>query len=202
MWTLTAAGVTPSCIPKPQEGPGNVLTGTASWYGPDFHGRSTSNGEVFNMYDLTAAHKTLPFGTRVMVTNLLNGKSVQVRINDRGPFISGRIIDLSYAAARLLEMIGPGTAEVRLEVLGLDPPPASSFRYSVQVGAFMVRDNANEQARSLAMLPGLPKAVLSEYRTAEGTYYRLRIPASSQEEAQELARRLAEAGYQVIILGD
>jgi rare lipoprotein A len=81
---------------------GNIQKGLASWYGPDFHGKLTSNREIYNMHALTAAHKTLPFGTYVRVTNLNNGKSVVVRINDRGPFIKGRIIDLSYAAARKL----------------------------------------------------------------------------------------------------
>jgi len=152
------------------------------------------------MYDLTAAHKSLPFGTRVMVTNLLNGKTVQVRINDRGPFIGGRIIDLSYAAARLLDLIGPGTAPVRLEILGQTPPPASGYRFSVQVGAFTVKDNARDQVRELTSIQGLPPAVLSEYRTASRVYYRVRVPASSPAEAQAIARTLADAGFRVIIL--
>ena len=93
-------------------------TGVASWYGPGFHGRRTANGEVYDQYELTAAHRTLPLGTRVCVTNLDNGRSVEVRINDRGPFVGGRVIDLSYAAARVIGMIGPGRpARVRVEVL-------------------------------------------------------------------------------------
>jgi rare lipoprotein A len=98
--------------------PGVTQEGIASWYGPGFHGRRTSNGEVYNQYGLTAAHQTLPANTRVRVTNLTNGRSVLVRINDRGPFVDDRIIDLSYAAAREVDMIGPGTAPVRVEVLG------------------------------------------------------------------------------------
>jgi len=94
-----------------------VRTGIASWYGPDFHGKNTSSKEIYNMYDLTAAHRSLPFGTYVMVTNLNNGKSVTVRINDRGPFVKNRIIDLSYAAAMAVDMIETGTAPVRLEIL-------------------------------------------------------------------------------------
>jgi rare lipoprotein A len=86
----------------------SVQSGTASWYGPGFHGRSTANRETYDMYDATAAHNTLPFGTRVLVTNLDNGKSAVVRVNDRGPFAGGRIIDLSYSAAYLIGMIGPG----------------------------------------------------------------------------------------------
>jgi len=93
------------------------FTGTASYYGTAFHGKKTASGERFNMHALTAAHPTLPFGVRVRVTNLDNGKSVVVRINDRGPFKKGRIIDLSHGAAREIGMIGTGTARVRLEVL-------------------------------------------------------------------------------------
>ena len=94
-----------------------VQEGIASYYADQFHGRRTANGEIFDMHALTAAHRTLPFNTRVRVTNLDNGRAVVVRINDRGPFVKGRIIDLSYEAARVVGMIGPGTARVRLEVL-------------------------------------------------------------------------------------
>jgi rare lipoprotein A len=97
---------------------GEIFNGRASWYGPKFHGRLTSNGETYNMYDLTAAHKTLPMNTVVRVTNRNNGKSTIVRINDRGPFVANRIIDLSKKAASNLGMIGTGTAPVRLEILG------------------------------------------------------------------------------------
>ncbi len=100
--------------------------GIASWYGPGFHGRRTANGEIYNQFAMTAAHQTLPADTRVRVTNLTNGRSCVVRINDRGPFVDDRIIDLSYAAAREIEMIGPGTAPVRLEVLApgwIEPVP-------------------------------------------------------------------------------
>jgi len=104
--------------PPVEARPGATQTGTASWYGPGFHGNRTSSGEIYDQYDLTAAHPTLPLGTTVAVTNLQNGKTVEVRINDRGPFVKGRSIDLSYAAARSLGMIGPGTVPVRIEVLG------------------------------------------------------------------------------------
>ena len=92
--------------------------GIASWYGKKFHGRQTASGERYDMHELTAAHKSLPFGTRVRVTNLDNGRHVVVRITDRGPFIKGRIIDLSYAAARKVDMVNAGTARVRVEVVG------------------------------------------------------------------------------------
>jgi len=94
-----------------------IQTGVASFYGQDFHGRKTANGETYDMYAMTAAHQALPFNTRVLVTNLDNGKKVAVRINDRGPFVKDRIIDLSYGAAMKVGMVGPGTANVRLEVL-------------------------------------------------------------------------------------
>lgn len=97
---------------------GDKLDGIASWYGPDFHSKKTSNGEIYNMYDMTAAHKTLPMNTVVKVDNLDNGKSTIVRINDRGPFISGRIIDLSNKAAHSIDMVGNGTARVKVTVLG------------------------------------------------------------------------------------
>ena len=93
------------------------LSGTASWYGPGFHGRQTANGERYNMYELTAAHRSLPFGTKVRVTNRQNGKSVVVRINDRGPYVGGRVIDLSRGAAQVVSMTEAGIAPVKLEVL-------------------------------------------------------------------------------------
>lgn len=95
-----------------------LISGRASWYGPKFHGRRTANGEIFDSNALTAAHPSLPFGTKVRVTNLNNGRSVIVRINDRGPFIKGRIIDVSAAAARILNMVNSGTARVQLDILG------------------------------------------------------------------------------------
>jgi rare lipoprotein A len=106
----TTRPVTPPMVGGHQEG-------VASWYGPGFHGKRTANGEVYDQYELTAAHQTLPLGTRVMVTSLSNGRAVEVRINDRGPFIGGRVIDLSYAAASVIGMIGPGTMPVRVEIL-------------------------------------------------------------------------------------
>jgi peptidoglycan lytic transglycosylase len=103
-----------------------VQTGIASWYGPGFHGNRTANGEIFDQYELTAAHPSLPLGTRVMVTNLANGRAVEVRINDRGPFVDNRVIDLSYGAARVIGMIGPGTSPVRIEILGAEPTMLAS----------------------------------------------------------------------------
>jgi len=111
----------PACARKREPpialGQGRTQEGIASWYGQEFQGRPTASGERFDMHALTAAHRTLPFGARVQVTNLENGKSVVVRINDRGPNQKGRLIDLSYAAAKQLDLIGTGTAKVRIQVL-------------------------------------------------------------------------------------
>ena len=101
---------------------GEVQDGVASWYGPGFHGKRTSSRERYDQYDLTAAHRTLPLGTWVLVTNRLNGRSVRVYVNDRGPYVDGRLIDLSYGAATAIGMVGTGTVPVRIVVLGTEPP--------------------------------------------------------------------------------
>ena len=110
--TKIPAGKTVKKPPK-----GKKINGIASYYGKDFHGRKTANGEIFDMYGLTAAHKTLPFNTWLEVKNLSNEKTVIVRVNDRGPFVAGRIIDLSYGAAKVIQMVGAGVQEVELTVL-------------------------------------------------------------------------------------
>ena len=127
----------PSAAPKP----GYTETGVASWYGHPYHGRRAANGEIYDMEKLTAAHRTLPFDTWLRVENLGNSKSVEVRITDRGPFVEGRMIDLSHAAARAIDMIGPGIARVRLEVIRT-PAYVAPAVFGVQVGAFRDRANA------------------------------------------------------------
>jgi hypothetical protein len=117
-----------------------VEEGVASWYGVPFNGRRTSNGEIYDMHEFTAAHRTLPFNAVVRVTNLRNGKQTQVRINDRGPFVADRVIDLSLSAAEAIEMVGPGTAQVRLEVIA--GPSSEKGSFAVQVGAFREQENA------------------------------------------------------------
>jgi rare lipoprotein A len=132
---------------------GFVERGIASWYGEPFHGRATASGETYDMHDRTAAHKELPLGTVVDVVNLDNGRSVRVRINDRGPFVRGRIIDLSYGAARELDMIGPGLArvEIRVAKVGTGRPGMSQVAgWAVQAGAFRDRDNALDLSLRLA----------------------------------------------------
>ena len=127
------------------------LDGVASWYGGKFHGRLTSSGEVFNTNDMTAAHRTLPFGTLVKVTNLDNGLSATVKINDRGPFVDGRIIDLSQAAADQLNMLGTGIARVSLDIVGF---ATEKDMYAIQVGAYAIEKNA-EKARATLESAGL-----------------------------------------------
>ncbi len=176
--------------------------GVASWYGKKFHGNLTSNREVYDMYEMTAAHKTLPLPTYVRVRNLSNNKSIVVRVNDRGPFVHNRIIDLSYSAALKLDMIKDGTSLVEVTAINFDepsgdrpvrrsepsaPPPASGEqapyrstpavvenRIYVQVGAFGDRANAERRLGALS-LAGIKDAFIHEERTPERTLYRVRI---------------------------
>jgi rare lipoprotein A len=177
---------------------GNIQKGLASWYGPEFHGKLTSNKEIYNMHDLTAAHPTLPFGTYVKVTNLDNGRSVVVRINDRGPFVKGRIIDLSYAAATKLGMSGPGVVPVMIEVLKKYSPKKSSQKYFVQVGAFVVKKNAKSLKKDL--IRRYRNVQISILKTSSQTLYRVRIKARSMEAAEKIAKRLLKEGYEAQVL--
>ena len=137
--------------------------GVASWYGHPYHGRASANGEIYDMEKLTAAHRTLPFETWVRVEDLDNGKTVEVRITDRGPFVEGRIIDLSHAAAREIAMIGPGTAKVRIEVIRTPPQPASG-QFAVQVGAFRDRRNAERLRETMEQAYGTARIVVHDGR--------------------------------------
>jgi rare lipoprotein A len=174
------------------------MTGKASWYGPKFHGRATSSKEVFNMYDMTAAHKTLPFGTFVMVTNLNNGRSVKVRINDRGPFIRGRIIDLSYAAARVLDMVGSGVVPVRIEILSDLSYDLDRQRFALQVGSFVVKKNAQSLKFQLDQKYGT--VYISEFKTPHRIYYRVRIRFNSRDKALLEAKALKKQGFEVFMV--
>ena len=168
--------------------PGYAEQGEASWYGVPFHGRQASNGEIYDMNKLTAAHRTLPFETMVRVTNERNGKSTVVRITDRGPFVNNRIIDLSYAAAREIESIGPGVVPVRLEVLSTGINPEAGF-FTVQVGSFRERANA-ERFRERLSATYSPTFV-KRYDTASGPFYRVHVgKVSGEEAAKEFGERL------------
>ena len=141
--------------------PADTETGIASWYGYPYHGRHAANGEIYDMEQLTAAHRTLPFGTRVRVVNLRNERAVEVRINDRGPFVEGRIIDLSKAAARAVDLITPGIAAVRVEVIGV-PKASGSDLFAVQVGAFRDRRNAERYLVLMQSRYGSARIVVRE----------------------------------------
>lgn len=178
-----------------------VDRGLASWYGPGFEGRHTASGEVFDGSGMTAAHRTLPFGTVVEVVNLDNGRSARVRINDRGPFVRKRVIDLSRAAARELGVIGPGLARVELYlvegeggvVAARSEAPGELF--TVQVGAFLEAERAQAlQARLAARYPAV--AVRSD-----GTWHRVQVQRfESRREAEELRRELARQGYPAVVV--
>lgn len=166
----------------------------ASWYGAPFNGHKTSDGEVYDMYQFTAAHRTLPFGSIVRVTNLLNGKQIDVRINDRGPFVADRIIDLSLSAARAIEMIGTGTAPVRLDVVSGSNPSIGFF--GVQVGAFLVQENAQRLRDRLAAK--YSPVLIVPYDSPNGLYYRVRVGRlTSESAARDFAAQLAADGERV-----
>ncbi|HHC71465.1 MAG TPA: septal ring lytic transglycosylase RlpA family protein [Thiotrichales bacterium] len=178
---------------------GYVAQGIASWYGMKFHGRPTSSGEPYDVHALTAAHRTLPLPSYVRVTHLATGNSVVVRVNDRGPFVEGRLIDLSWAAARELGMVDQGTAEVEVRALGQS---AVEGRWFIQAGAFAERRNARRLARRLADLLATDLQIVP-LRRAGKTLWKVRVgPLASLERARELGRRLEAAGhadFQVVV---
>lgn len=181
--------------------PGPVISeypqrGVASWYGPSFHGNPTANGEPYDMWALTAAHRTLPFGTRVLVQSVNTGKTVAVRINDRGPFIRGRVIDLSYGAARELAMIGKGTEEVILTILD---SPGSGYsanssnkmteNYWVQVGSFNTLTQAVSLREQLANQ--YPQVRLKTVNLPSGQWHRVQIGSfHTQKKAERVATEI------------
>ncbi len=174
---------------------GDESSGIASWYGRDFHGKRTSNGEYYNMYDMTAAHKTLPMNTMVKVTNLNNSKSAVVRVNDRGPFVKTRIIDLSYAAASRLGVVSHGTAPVRLEVIGFNGvlhrdktkvASVSMSSYMVQIGAFRKQSGANRYAYQYSNVLSRYKSVIKKYILDNYPIYRVYLSGfKSENEARD-----------------
>jgi rare lipoprotein A len=192
---------------------GQTFEGTASWYGPNFHGNKTSNGEYYDMHAATAAHKTLPINTLLQVTNLENGLSTIVRVNDRGPFVKNRIIDLSRQAALDIDMIKKGTAHVRLEVIDFDKtassyakskslkreviqplekeqlekstPSPSSLTYKVQIVSTQNRAKANALVQKYAIIDDKYKASLKTKTFWQKTYYKVLIgDFKSADEAQ------------------
>ncbi|MEA3465367.1 MAG: septal ring lytic transglycosylase RlpA family protein [Thermodesulfobacteriota bacterium] len=185
---------------------GFVERGLASWYGIKFHGRKTSNGEIYDMYAMTAAHKTLPLGVFVRVENQNNGLVDVVRVNDRGPFVAGRIIDLSYAAAKKLAVVGPGTAPVVITALGYRhtgadgmlhyalPESIHSGPFAVQVGAFIQQENALRLQVTLQRLYG--HADMREVQVRGQRFFRVRAGHYvSLAEAMIGQEALAQSGY-------
>ncbi|MBI1983483.1 MAG: septal ring lytic transglycosylase RlpA family protein [Acidobacteria bacterium] len=198
----------PAAVPR--RAPAPIIQGEqgiASWYGHPYHGRRAASGEIYNMHDMTAAHRTLPFGARVRVYNLENGRNTTVRINDRGPFVAGRIIDLSHAAAQAIGM--SGLAPVRLEILGLGtlPPPGTvaasgtgpspkppGDSFAVQVGAFADRRNAD--ALRDAISPHFGPVAIQTFERGDGVFYRVRVGNEKTEQgAHALGEKLQDAGF-------
>ncbi len=189
---------------------GFVQSGKASWYGREFHGRPTASGEIYNMYKHTAAHKILPLGTYVKVQNLINNKHIIVRINDRGPFVKGRIIDLSYAAAKDLQLIGPGIVDVKITALGkevgrsrskegvksiLEIQDLERGEFTIQIGAFNNRDNADRLVNRLKVI--FEYVAISEYTDNERrTLYKVYVSKSrSLTQAGEMEKKLEDMGF-------
>lgn len=193
--------------PLPHAG-GFSQYGRASWYGRDFHGKRTANGEIYNMYDMTAAHKTLPFDTYVSVRNLNNNKTTVVRINDRGPFARGRVIDLSYSAAKELGIIGPGTTDVEIVAL---PGPGETHTagtkkapyavtdlyqgsFTVQIGAFGDRKNAENLRQQLART--YQNVYITSYYDGRDTLYRVKVGRySNLAQANRFESMMIQKGY-------
>lgn len=193
---LAACAAHPGPAPMESVTTGWQEEGEASWYGPGFHGRQTASGEVYDMEAMTAAHRELPFGSRVRVINLDNGHETRVRINDRGPFARGRVLDLSRAAAREIDMLGSGTARVRIEVLEGVAQPATRARTAatvpipdgctlVQVGAFAEHRNAAELTRRLEAR-GEP---VRQLRGGDGLVRVLVGPFATESETRRMLER-------------
>jgi rare lipoprotein A len=200
--TYRAAPAVPP--PAPIAPPSGTIIGVASWYGPGFNGHRTSSGEIYNQEELTAASTIYPLGSRVMVTNLHNDRSVEVRINDHGPYLKGRKIDLSKKAARTIGMIGPGTAPVRIDLLSAPAgsrPVGAPAVYFVQVGSFSNPANAWHLSERLA-------AYYSDVRVdpvdAGGQkFYRVRMGAfETRSDARIRAAATARMGLRVVIVSE
>jgi len=186
-----------------------VETGVASWYGLEFHGRPTSSGELYDMYSMTAAHKTLPLGTWVRVTRLSNQESIVVRVNDRGPFVAGRIIDLTLTGARRLDLVGPGTDVVLVEALGqaevltidgrtqrvfVQPASYEEGLFTVQVGSFQEEANARALAERLRERYG--KVFVEPFDHGGRIFHRVRVSEEKTiGDAQRLQGRLEQEGF-------
>ncbi len=182
--------------------------GIASWYGLKFHGELTSNGEIYNMYEMSAAHKTLPLPTYVRVTNLKNQRSTIVRVNDRGPFHEGRIIDLSYAAAKKLGFSDLGTAPVRVEAIDMasqrsasaDSMPETLSNF-IQVAAFSQLEAAEKTKRQLDTMVSAFPIFIARSPDRNPPVFRVRVgPIDSEQEAERVLKQIQDSGYQQAIV--
>lgn len=187
---------------------------TASYYGKDFHGKKTSNGEVFNMNDLTCAHKSLPFDTILRITNLSNGKTVKVRVNDRGPFVVGREIDLSTAAAKKLDMMKAGTAKVKIEIVKMGPDTALSRQTAEKAREIMAKKEGSSKSSTSGKkkTSSNSKKKTTESKKAENevnngdnpnqiVYWDIQVGAfKSKENARKRAKALSDAGFSSIVI--
>jgi rare lipoprotein A len=185
----------PPPAPTPAAAPPNGAAerGMASWYGRPYHGRPAADGEIYDMETLVAAHRTLPFQTQVRVRNLANDKTVDVRIIDRGPFVEGRIIDLSHAAAKAIDLIGPGVGQVEVIVIGAPAIPEPAL-FAVQVAAFSVKANADRAVENMIAAYGAAKSVP---RVGNPAVWRvLAGRENSPEAAEALARRIREEQHE------
>lgn len=183
---------------------GFTQSGTASWYGKDFHGRKTSNGETYNMYEMTAAHKTLPMNTILLVKNIENNREIVTRVNDRGPFVRGRIIDLSYSAAHDLDIVGQGTARVHITALGDAKKGnrelkimAKNFyvgEFYVQIGSFTDRNNARRLQQRFSQAGHT--TLIQKYYDQHKTYHRVHVYVGTTLQGAHQQRNVLESrGY-------
>ena len=191
--TLAACSSAPKPVYFPGYPVGFVERGVASWYGPGFHGNKTANGERYDMHQLTAAHRTLPLGSIVVVRSMSTGRQVTVRINDRGPFARGRVLDLSLAGAQALMITGAGTGEIELRVIGYQGRTAEMGVVRVQVGSFSDRQNAlNLLGRVKHLYSGGRVQVVD---LPEGKRYRVQIGQFSREAQAETAASHLESSF-------
>ena len=179
--------------------PISVETGKASWYGAPYHNRRSSNGEIYDMHEFTAAHRTLPLGSTVRVTNLKTGHSTVVRITDRGPFVEGRIVDLSLAAAKQADVWQAGVAPVRLELLRTPVPLDRGGRWAVQIGSFHQEGEANTLAKQLTRRYKTAKVL--RFSSPVGDWWvRVRVLQDDRKRAEEIARDTKTSEGKVFIV--
>ena len=205
LFTMLVGCAVQSPAPTPPSSPAlpsqaASVTGVASWYGPGFHGHRTSSGAVYDQEDLTAASTLFPLGTHLLVTNLANGDAVEVTVNDHGPYVEGRQIDLSRKAARVLGIIGPGTARVRMDVIKTPAGgPAIGERFFVQVGSFADPGNARLVQQRLAVT--YPDVHIEVAEAGSNRYYRVRMGAfMNRKAAENRAVHVAGYGYSAVII--